>query len=390
MRWIALASLALLPLVAAGCTRQASAAAAAPPPPSVEVARPVVREIVEWDEYLGRLAATESVEVRARVGGYIDSIHFTDGQLVEKGDLLFVIDPRPFRAAYAAAEAEVKRIEARLALARNDLERGGRLLRDKVISVEEHDARAKAVDEAAAALAAAEARREQARLDVEFTEVKAPMRGRLSRHLVSPGNLISGGTAQSTLLTTIVAVDELHAYFDIDEQAFLRYARQELRGARESSRETRTPVQLTLADDPGSRFDGVVDFLDSQLDASTGTLRQRALVPNPDARLLPGVFVRLLLPAGPRHRAVLVPDQAVGTDQTRRFVFVVDAQGVVSARNVTPGRLVDGLRVIEAGLQGDETVVVKGVQRVRPGAPVTPRPIEVAALSSGSLAGGIK
>lgn len=379
MRWTALIALSLLPFLA-GCDRPATASPPPPPPPAVDVARPIVREVVEWDEYLGRLAPTESVDVRARVGGSVDSIHFADGQLVEAGDLLFVIDPRPYRAALAAADAEVRRLEARLALARNEHARAERLVRSRTISGEELDSRAKAVDEALAALEGAHARREQARLDVEFTAVRAPMSGRTSRHLVSVGNLVSGGTSQATLLTTIVAVDRVHAYFDIDEQAFLRYARLGL-----SARDRSTPVQLSLADDPEARFDGQVDFLESQLDAHTGTLRQRALVGAPDPRLLPGVFVRVRLPGAASRRAVLVPDQAVGTDQTRRFVLVVGADGVVSARTVTPGRLVDGLRVIEEGLRGDETLVVRGVQRVRPGAAVTPR--DVAPIASSALAG---
>ncbi len=381
MRSLVLGVVAAALLGAAGCAREATAAAAPPPPPAVDVARPVVREVVEWDEYTGRLAPAEQVEVRARVGGVVDAIHFTDGQLVERGDLLFVIDPRPFQAALAAADAEVRRLEARLALASNELERGVRLVRGSAISVEEHDARAKAVDEAAAALDGARARREQARLDVEFTEVRAPMAGRTSRHLVSVGNLVSGGTSGATLLTTIVSLD-VHAYFDVDEQAFLRYARLGMTGERASSRDAPTPVQVSLADAPDERLEGAVDFLESHLDARTGTLRQRAVLQGRDPRLLPGVFVRVRLPgAGPRM-AVLVPDQAVGADQTRRFVYVVDAAGVASIREVTPGRVVDGLRVIREGLRGDETIVVRGLQRVRPGAAVTPEPVELASISA--------
>lgn len=364
--------LALLSPLLAGCTPDAAAHSATPPAPAVDVARPVVRDIVEWDEYTGRLAAKEAVEVRARVGGFVDSIHFTDGQLVQKGDLLFVIDPRPFKAVLAGADAEVKRQETRLELAKNELERGARLVRSNAISAEEHDARAKAVDEVSAALEGARAARERARLEVEFTEVRAPMAGRTSRHLVSIGNLVSGGTNESTLLTTIVTLDPIHAYFDVDEQAFLRYARLAMTGERASSRDTPTPVQLALADDGDFRFDGHMDFVENELDPRSGTLRGRAIVDNKDTRLLPGVFVRLRLPGTGLYRAVLVPDAAVGTDQTERFVYVVDAQGVVAVRKVGLGRLVDGLRVIKTGLTGDETIVVRGVQRVRPGAAVTP------------------
>lgn len=374
-----LASCAAL-LAAVGCERR-EPERRAPGPPSVEVSQPVVKEIVEWDDYTGRLAAKESVEVRARVGGYLDSIHFTDGQVVKKGDLLFVIDPRPFKAVLDAADAEVQRLETRLALAKNDVERGSRLVKTSAISAEEFDARSKAADEAVAALAAAKARREQARLDVEFTEIKAPLDGRIGRHLVSVGNLVSGGTAQATVLTTIVALDPIECYFDVEEQAFLKYARLAMTGERPSSRDQPNPVRLAVGDESEHRFSGHMDFVDNQLDATTGTLRGRAMVDNPDLTLLPGLFVRIQVPGSALHKVVLVPDESIATDQTRRFVWVVDAAKKVERRIVTLGSLHEGARIVRTGLEGTETIVVRGIQRVRPGITVAP---EVAGVSSGA------
>ncbi|MGE0707368.1 MAG: efflux RND transporter periplasmic adaptor subunit [Planctomycetota bacterium] len=357
----------------------------APPAPPVRVATPLVQELTLWDEYTGRLAARESVAVRARVGGCLDSIHFVDGQVVAQGELLFVIDPRPFQARLDAADAEVRRLESRLALARNDHERAARLARSDAISGEELDARTQAVDAATAELAGARARREQERLELEFTRVVAPMAGRVGRHLVSPGNLVSGGSNDATLLTTIEALAPVQAYFDVDERAFLRYAGQATEhGQLAGVRERQVPVQVGLADGEDFPFHAALDFVDNRLDERTGTLRGRALVSERDPRLLPGVFVRLRLPAGPPRRVVLVPDEAVGADQTERFVWVLDDQDQVSPRRVQLGRRVAGLRVIEAGLSGAERVVVRGVQRVRPGAKVTPQPVLIAPVSSGS------
>ena len=371
---------ALLITSLAGCPAR-EAERKAPPPPAVEVAHPIVREITEWDDYTGRLAADESVEIRARVGGYLDSVNFKDGQVVTKGDLLFVIDPRPFKAVLAAAESEVKRLETRLELAKNDVARGEKLVATHAISTEDFDVRSKALEEAVAALEGTRARREQTRLDVEFTEVRAPMSGRVGRHLVSVGNLISGGSAQSTLLTTIVALDPIRCYFDVEEQAFLTYSRRVMSGELTNARDKTVPARIALGDEDDFRFNGHVDFVDNQFDAQTGSLRGRAVVENPNLTLLPNLFVRIRLPGSGQYRAVLVPDECIGTDQSNRFVYLVDSSNKVSARTVTLGRVLDGLRIVKVGLDGTETVVVKGLQRIRSGVTVT---AEISAVGSGA------
>ncbi|MDB5326363.1 MAG: hypothetical protein JWM57_1932, partial [Phycisphaerales bacterium] len=364
-----------------GCEKPA-AAPAAPPPAAVNVAKPVVKQIVEWDEYTGRLGPVEAVDIRARVSGYLESIHFTDGQIIAKGDLLFVIDPRPFQAAFNAADAETKQAETRLDLAKNDLKRVEGLAHTRAISQEDLDTRSKAVDGAAATVAAAKARAEQARLDLEFTEIRAPMAGRIARHTVSTGNFVNGGTTDSTVLTNIVAVSPIYCYFDIDEQSYLKYLRLDKSGQLKSSRGNATPVQVALLDETTFTHDGKMNFLDNQIDTSTGTLRGRAVLDNTSLDLLPGVFVKVRLPGSGNHRGVMLPDRAIQADQSDRFVFVVDDKNVVTQRKVVPGRMYGGLRLISSGLEGNESVIVDGVQRVRPGAPVTPEdhpiPIDLA------------
>jgi multidrug efflux system membrane fusion protein len=364
------------------------------------VAAPVVREVVEWDEYTGRLGAVESVDVRARVSGYLESIHFKDGEVVNKGDTLFVIDPRPFKASLAAAEGDALAFESRLALARNDLERANTLVQSKAISREDFDTRAKEADAAAASLQAAKARIESARLDVEFTEVRAPMGGRIGRHEVSVGNLVSGGTANSTVLANIVTTDPLYCYFDVDEQAYLRYIRLIKSGQRESSRTHPTPVRVALLDETEFTHEGRMNFVDNQIDQLTGTLRGRAVLDNSDLALIPGVFVRLQMPGSAPFRAVLVPDRAIGADQSDRFVFVVDDKNVVRQKVISLGRIIDGLRVVRGGLDGSETVVVDGIGRVRVGQAVTPervapvpaasQPAAVAGNPAPAAGGGVR
>lgn len=357
----------------AACDR-ASNAPPPPPPPTVDVASPLVREITEWDEYTGRLAAVETVEVRPRVSGYLESVHFRDGQIVTKGDLLFVIDSRPFRATLAAAEAEVTGAQTRLELARNDAERAEPLVSTKAISVEEYDAKSKAALEAQAALEAAQAVVEQARLNVEFTEVRSPIDGRISNAFVTTGNLITGGAGggDSTLLTTIVSLDPIYCYFTASEQDYLKYTRLAASGARPSSRDKANPVRIALADEADYSHEGKMDFVDNQLDELTGTIRGRAIFDNHNHQLIPGLFVRLQLIGETNPGAVLVPDLAIGTDQSNRIVYVLDKDNVPRIRIVTPGRLIDGMRVVKSGLDGSETIVINGVQRVRPGSPVKP------------------
>jgi len=342
--------------------------APAPPPPKVKVVQAVAREITEWDEYTARLDAIDSVEVRPRVSGYLQSIHFQDGAIVHKGDLLFLIDPRPYEAALRRAEADVDLAESRLALARKNFARAADLLASHAISQEESDIRASNLRQAEASVGEAQAAVDAARLDVEFTRVSAPVAGRVGRKLVTEGNLINGGVGtQGTLLTTIVSLDPIYAYFEADEGALLKYSRLARTGQRPSSRDYKNPVHVALADEEGFPHEGVMDFVDNQVDRGTGTIVGRALLPNPDLSLIPGLFARLRLPGSGRYRAILLPDEAIGSDQSQKFVFVVDGDSKAQYRTVKIGPLVDGLRVVREGVTPEDWVVVAGLQRVRPG-----------------------
>lgn len=342
------------------------------PAPQVTVATPLVRQITDWDEYTGRLAAVESVEIRARVSGYLQSVHFEDGALVQRGDLLFVIDPRPYEAALDEARADLTQAKVRLELASNDLERAKRLIASHVIPERELDARTKAQREAEAALEAAQAAQKGSALNLEFSRIKAPISGRIGRKLVTVGNLVSSSGDKPTLLTTIVSVDPIHVYFTADERAFLRYTRLAGKGIRPSSRNVPNPVRLQLADEQGFSHLGHMDFVDNQIDQATGTMQGRAVFDNPDGDLTPGLFARVqLLGEGP-YEALIVPDQAIGTDQGQRFVYVLGADNVVAPRPVIPGRSLGELRVIRDGLSATDRVVINGIQRLRPGIAVTP------------------
>jgi RND family efflux transporter MFP subunit len=360
--------LAALAVTALGCSRPPQSA---PPPPKVKALHPVKREVMEWDEYTARLDAVDSVEVRPRVSGYLQSVHFKDGALVKKGDLLFLIDPRPYEAAERHAEADAALARSRLELARKNFARAGALLQTHAISQEESDIRESTVRQAEASVQEAQAALDAAKLDVEFTRVTAPISGRASKKLVTEGNLINGGVGtQSTLLTTIVSMDPIYAYFDADERSFLKYVRLGNSGERPSSREHRNPVRIGLADEDGFPREGFMDFVDNQLDRGTGTIVGRALIPNPDLTLTPGLFARLRLPGSGLYSAVLLPDEAIGSDQSQKFVYVVADDGKVEYRAVKIGPLIDGLRVVRDGVTAEEWVVVSGVQRVRPGQPV--------------------
>jgi len=360
----------------------AAPAPQAPPAPVVTVARPLEKDITDWDEYTGRIEPVESVEVRARVSGYLQSIHFDEGGVVEEGDLLFVIDPRPYRAVLEEATAELTRAKVRLELASNDRDRAERLFRSRAISEEEADARTQEQREAVAALAAAEAGVRSAELNVEFTAVRAPIGGRIGRLHVTRGNLVSGGTEGSTLLTTIVSVDPVYVYFTGDEREYLKYSRLNLEGSRRSSRDFANPVRIRLADETEFSREGRMDFVANALDERSGTIQGRALFANPDGLLTPGMFVTLqLLGRGP-YSALLLPDEAIGADQSQRFVYVVGDGNAVERRPVDVGRIEGTLRVIEAGLTAADRVVVSGLQRVRPGATVNPQLTDPAATDA--------
>lgn len=356
-------------LLVAGCGGNPPPAMA---PPQVTVAKPLLRTITDWDEYTGRLAAVESVEIRARVSGYLQSVHFQDGALVKRGDLLFVIDPRPYQAALDEARADLTRSRVRLELAVNDLDRARRLFASRAISEEELDARTKEKREADAALEAAQAAEKASALNLEFARIKAPISGRIGRKLVTVGNLVSSEGNDATLLTTLVSVDPIHVYFTADERAFLRYTRLAEQGIRPSSRNTANPVRLQLADEQGFPHEGVMDFVDNRVDETTGTMQGRAIFPNPDGDLTPGLFGRIqLLGEGP-YEALVVPDQAIGTDQAQRLVYVVGDGDVVTPRPVTLGRSLGALRIVRTGLKPTDRVVINGIQKLRPGVAVTP------------------
>jgi RND family efflux transporter MFP subunit len=353
------------------CAQQ-QPAAAPPPPPKVTVSQPINREVVEWEEYTGRLEAVEAVEVRARVNGYLQSIHFKNGATVKQGDLLFVIDPRPYQAELERAKAELGLANARLERTGKDLARAQMLVRSRAVSEEEVDTRVSDQRQAQESVQAARAMVNAAQLNVEFTQVRAPISGRISRNLVSVGNLINGGTTQSTLLTTIVSLDPIYCYFEADERSYLQGIRQARNGDRTNGRAGKQPVYVALADEEGFPHQGSIDFVDNRLDQNTGTITVRAVLPNPDLLLAPGLFARVRVPAGDQHKALLLPPEAVGNDLSQQFVFVVDDHNVAQYRKVALGPIIDGLRVIRDGLQPQDWVIVKGVQRAKTGAKVDP------------------
>lgn len=368
---------------------EAQAAAAAAPPPPVEAATPLVRPVTEWDEFTGRLEAVERVDLRARVSGYLDAVHFRDGQLVRKGDLLFTIDPRPFQAELARAKAEVASAEAGLALAQRELSRAERLVATRAISEETADNRRAARAQAAAELEAARAGLSIAALNLQFTEVRSPVSGRISDRKVDVGNLVTGNAGGATLLATVVALDPIHVVFDMSEADYLKYGRQHRDGVRPSAREASgNPIQARLMDESDWAHDGVLDFLDNALDPSSGTIRGRGVLPNPDLHLTPGTFARLRLVAAGRYEATLVPDEAIVADQAGKLVMTVAADGTVVPKPVTLGPVVDGLRVVRSGLGPQDRVVVKGLQRARPGGKVTVQGTSIQATAAPATAGG--
>lgn len=348
-----------------------------PPPaetlPAVEVATPLAELVADWDDYSGRFEAVDAVEVRPRVSGAIESVHFEDGQLVQQGDLLFVVDPRPYAAELAQAKAQVAGARAQLANADAELKRAQALVGRQLVSEADVELRAAAQLSAAAALAAAEALVQQRELALTFTRVTAPLAGRASFRRLAPGNIVS---ADTTVLTTIVTENPIRFVFDVPESALLKYKR-EADGARESS------VEIRLQDENDYRWKGRVDFLDNALDRSSGTIRLRAVVDNPEGFISPGMFGQMRLFASRPFEALLVPDQAVVTDQMRQVVYVVDGEGVVGQRVVELGRLIEGLRVVRGGLAPDDRIVISGVQRARPGRRVSVKEGTVSAFPTG-------
>jgi multidrug efflux system membrane fusion protein len=361
----------LLAVSLSGCGDKPPPPAAAGPPP-VTVAQPTKRTVTDWDEFTGRFEAVEEVQVRARVGGFVTSVEFRDGAFVNTGDLLYVIDSRPFEAVAEQADGQLSDARAKAELGKRELDRALTLNQTQAVADSVVDQRRQALQAANAAILQAEGALKAAKLNIEFTHVVAPIGGRVSRHLVSVGNLVQGSDGASTLLTSIVSLDPIYIYFDMDEATYLKNNRLYFEGKRPSSRDTPNPVQVTLSGETKPSHDGKVDFLDNRLDPGTGTLRSRAVIPNKDYSILPGQFGRVRLIGSAPYEALLLPDSAVATDQARKIVFVVKADDTVEARPVVLGPLDDGLRVIREGLKPDDRVIVDGLQRARVGAKVSP------------------
>jgi RND family efflux transporter MFP subunit len=347
---------------------------AAAPLPVVTTSRPVVSDVIEWDEYTGRFEAVASVEIRARVSGYVDQIAFTDGQSVKKGDLLFVIDPRPFERVLATAMAELEQARTKVQNMTMDVERGRPLVERKIMSEKVFEDRASLQRDAEAAAKVAEAKVAAAELELSFTRITAPIDGRLSRANISLGAWISaGGAANSTILTQIVTQDPIQIYFDISENNYIKYKRLAERGALAGNGGTGAEIEVVLPDE-ANKFEhrGRIDFIDNRLDPGTATMRARAVVSNEKQLFSPGMFVRIRLAGTPKQPTVLLPDAAIGTDQARKFVLVVAEDGTVSRRTVELGPLYQGMRVVREGVAGQDWVVTSGLQRARPGQKVAP------------------
>lgn len=366
---LALAVSGVLALGTTGCNSHA-AVDGAMPAPEVGVAQVLARRVHHWDEFTGRVAAVESVELRPRVSGYVERVAYTEGQEVAKGDLLFVIDQRPYRAALARAEAELARARSEAQLAQTQDQRAQTLVAMKAISREEADARGAALAQGNAAVRAAEAAVTTARLDLQFTEVRSPINGRTGRALVTQGNL---ARADTTLLSTVVSMDPMYVDFESDEQSYLRYNELARKGERAA---TRNPVRIGLANESGYPHTGTVDFVDNRIDNATGTIHARAVLPNPDRLLTPGLFARVQLEGSAEVDALLIDDKAVLTDQDRKYVYVLGPDNKALRKDIVPGRMVDGLRVVSSGLAAQDTVIVQGTQKVFfPGMPVQPKTI---------------
>ncbi|HJR17647.1 MAG TPA: efflux RND transporter periplasmic adaptor subunit [Gemmatimonadales bacterium] len=343
-----------------------------PPPQAVTVAQVAEREITEWDEFTGRLEAVDQVEIRPRVSGYIKRVAFAEGKEVRKGEVLFEIDPRPYQAELAQSEAELERARSAASLAESEVQRAGKLVEVQAISREEFDSRISAKAQAWATVRAAEAAVQTARLNLEWTRVRSPIAGRVSNALVTEGNLVEAGPPAGAVLTTVVSVDSMYLYFDSDEQTYLRYASRARTSGGANWRTARLPVYLGLGNEAGFPHEGRLDFVDNQVDPRSGTIRTRAVFSNRSRALTPGLFARVKLVGTEKTKATLVRDAAIGTDQDRKFVLVVGAGDTIAYRQIVPGRLSDGLRIVTSGLKTGERIVVNGLMRVRPGMKVTP------------------
>lgn len=367
----------------AGCSR--NSVQTKPALPTVTVAAVEQREIVEHDEFTGRIEPVESVEIRPRVSGYIQEVKFQSGQLVKKGDLLFQIDPRWHQAAFEQRQAEFEQAKVRLENARREAARTPQLLTNNAISLEESDARESRYQEAKSALLAAQAALDSARLDLEYTQVRAPINGRVSRALLTEGNYVNGVAGAATILTTLVSLDPVYLYADMDENSLLRFNALASTKKIEADGDGKIPVELQLADEQDFPHKGYIESFDNRLNADTGSILLRAVFPNADGRIVPGLFARIRVPLSERHPALLVQDRAIGTDQAQKFVLTLTSTNTVAYRQVELGPEFEGRRVVRSGLLANEQIVVNGLQRVRPGMPVTPQQ-EVATAQEQHLA----
>ncbi len=366
-----------------GSDGAAPAASAAMPPPEVTVAAPLQREIVEWDEYTGQFSAVDFVEMRPRVSGYIESVHFKDGQLVKAGDLLYIIDPRPFDIALASAQAQLENATAQRQLAQAQLVRAERLRKNDFVAASTYDERLAELRSAEAAVETANAAIRSAQLDLEFTHVTAPISGRIGRNAVTEGNLVVGGSGvNATLLATIVSLDPIYLDFDMSESDFLAYQRASAAGRMRSTRDGGVAVFARLFDEDDWSLKGKLDFVDNRVNRDAGTIRGRAVFANPNALITPGQFGRLRLPGSDPYQAILIPDSAVVTDQSRKIVMTVGADGTVAPKIIRTGPFNDelGLRIVREGLQPGDQIVINGLVRARPGGKVTPVPGEIEPL----------
>ncbi|HHA1914066.1 TPA: efflux RND transporter periplasmic adaptor subunit [Enterobacter asburiae] len=371
----------LLSVLLVGCDNSV-AQNAAPPAPAVSAADVVVKSISQWDSFNGRIEAVESVQLRPRVSGYIDKVNYTDGQEVKKGEVLFTIDDRTYRAALEQAQANLARAKTQARLAQSEANRTDKLVNTNVVSREEWEQRRSAATQAQADIRAAQAAVDAAQLNLDFTKVTAPIDGRASRAMITSGNLVTAGDTAS-VLTTLVSQKTVYVYFDVDESTYLHYQNLARSGQGASSNHTALPVEIGLTGEEGYPHQGKVDFLDNQLTPSTGTIRMRALLDNAQRQFTPGLFARVRLPGSAEFKATLIDDKAVLTDQDRKYVYIVDKEGKAQRRDITPGRLADGLRIVRQGLNPGDKVIVEGLQKVfMPGMPVNAKTVAMTATSA--------